>query len=117
MIVVRAESFGSRSCGPALKITRCERPSEQDASGSSTRAMATYCTAGTRCGSILAVMQTGSHRDRIIEAMRVSSRPLDDDQLADRTGISPWQSVNQICRELHGAGIVRRRPGLTEDRQ
>ncbi len=56
-------------------------------------------------------MQTGSHRDRIIEAMRVSSRPLDDDQLADRTGISPRQSVNQICRELHGAGIVRRRPG------
>jgi hypothetical protein len=57
-------------------------------------------------------MQTGSHRDRIIEAMRVSSRPLDDDQLADRTGISPRQSVNQICRELQRAGMVRRRPGL-----
>ncbi len=56
-------------------------------------------------------MQTGSHRDRIIEAMRVSSRPLDDDQLADRTGISPRQSVNQICRELQRAGMVRRRPG------
>lgn len=63
-------------------------------------------------GSILAVMQPGSHRDRIIEAIRISSRPLDDDQLADRTGISPRQSVNQICRELARAGLVRRRPGL-----
>jgi hypothetical protein len=44
-------------------------------------------------------MQPGSsHRDRISEAMRISSRPLDDDQLADRTGISPRQRVNQICR-------------------
>jgi hypothetical protein len=57
-------------------------------------------------------MQPGSHRDRIIEAIRISSRPLDDDQLADRTGISPRQSVNQICRELARAGLVRRRPGL-----
>jgi hypothetical protein len=57
-------------------------------------------------------MQSGSHRERIIEAIRISSRPLDDDQLADRTGISPRQSVNQICRELARAGLVRRRPGL-----
>jgi len=56
-------------------------------------------------------MQPGSHRDRIIEAIRISSRPLDDDQLAERTGISPRQSVNQICRELVRAGPVRRRPG------
>jgi hypothetical protein len=56
-------------------------------------------------------MQPGSHRDRIIEAIRISSRPLDDDQLADRTGISPRQSVNQICRDLARAGLVRRRPG------
>jgi len=56
-------------------------------------------------------MQPGSHRDRIVEAMRVSSRPLDDDHLADTTGISPRQSVNQICRELERAGMVRRRPG------
>jgi hypothetical protein len=57
-------------------------------------------------------MQPGSHRDRLIEAIRISSRPLDDDQLADRTGISPRQSVNQICRGLARAGLVRRRPGL-----
>lgn len=56
-------------------------------------------------------MQPGSHRDRISEAIRLSSRPLDDDQLADRTGISPRQRVNQICRELERAGMVRRRSG------
>ncbi len=42
--------------GLASHITRCERPSEQDASRSSTRAMTTYCTAGTRCGE-----HTGGH--------------------------------------------------------
>jgi hypothetical protein len=56
-------------------------------------------------------MQPGSQRDRIIEAIRGSSRPLDDDQLAERTAISPRQRVNQICRELGQAGMVRRRPG------
>jgi hypothetical protein len=56
-------------------------------------------------------MQPGSHRDRISEAIRISSRPLDDDQLADRTDISPRQRVNQICRELEHAGLVRRRSG------
>jgi hypothetical protein len=56
-------------------------------------------------------MQPGSHRDRISEAIRVSSRPLDDDQLAGRTGILPRQRVNQICRELERAGVVRRRSG------
>jgi hypothetical protein len=56
-------------------------------------------------------MQPGSHRDRISEAIRLSSRPLDDDQLADRTGISPRQRVNQICREMERAGMVRRRSG------
>ncbi len=56
-------------------------------------------------------MQPGSHRDRISETIRISSSPLDDDQLADRTGISPRQKINQICHELEHAGIVRRRPG------
>jgi hypothetical protein len=51
-------------------------------------------------------MQPGSHRDRISEAIRLSSRPLDNDQLANRTGISPRQRVNQICRELERAGTV-----------
>jgi hypothetical protein len=56
-------------------------------------------------------MHTGSRRDRIIEAIRISSTRLDDDQLADRADISPRQSVNQICHELKRAGMVRRRPG------
>jgi hypothetical protein len=56
-------------------------------------------------------MQPGSHRDRISEAIRLSSRLLDDDQLADRTGILPRQRVNQICRELERTGMVRRRSG------
>ena len=55
-------------------------------------------------------MSSDSHRDRVTEAIRVSSRPLDDDQLAARTGISPRQTVNQVCRALEGAGMVRRRP-------
>lgn len=56
-------------------------------------------------------MPSDSHRDRVIEAIRVSSRPLDDDQLAARSGISPRQTVNQVCRALERAGMVRRRPG------
>jgi hypothetical protein len=56
-------------------------------------------------------MPTGSHRERVIAAIRVSSRPLDDDQIAARTGISPRQTVNQVCRALERAGMVRRRPG------
>jgi len=56
-------------------------------------------------------MSTDSHRERIAATIRISSRPLDDDQVAARTGISPRQTVNQICRSLERAGLVRRRPG------
>jgi hypothetical protein len=56
-------------------------------------------------------MPTDSHRERVMAAIRVSARPLDDDQLATRTGISPRQTVNQICRALERAGMVRRRLG------
>jgi len=38
-------------------------------------------------------------------------RPPDDDQVAARVGISPRQTVNQICRALERAGTVRRRQG------
>lgn len=61
--------------------------------------------------TILAHMQQASRRDRVIEAISRSSVPLDDDQLASRTGISPRQSVNQICRELERAELVRRTSG------
>jgi hypothetical protein len=56
-------------------------------------------------------MQPGSHRDRISEAIRVGSRLLDDDQLADRTGISPAQRVTRCAAGGERAGIARRRPG------
>ena len=56
-------------------------------------------------------MSADSHRDLIVAAIRASSQPLDDDQLAARTGISPRQSVNQVCQALERAGMVRRRPG------
>jgi hypothetical protein len=46
-----------------------------------------------------------------VHALQASSRPLDDDQLAARTGISPRQAVNQICRAFERAGMLRRRPG------
>lgn len=36
---------------------------------------------------------------------------LDDDQIAARTGIAPRQVMNQICRAVERAGMVRRRAG------
>ena len=56
-------------------------------------------------------MPADSHRERVVAAIRISSQPLDDDQVAARAGISPRQTVNQICRALERAGMVRRRPG------
>jgi len=56
-------------------------------------------------------MSTDSDRARVAAAIRISSRPLDDDQVAARAGISPRQTVNQICRALDRAGMVRRLQG------
>jgi DprA winged helix domain len=56
-------------------------------------------------------MPADSHRERVVAAIRISSQPLDGDQVAARAGISPRQTVNQICRALERAGMVRRRPG------
>jgi hypothetical protein len=56
-------------------------------------------------------MPGGSNRERVIAVIRVSSRHLDDDQIAVRAGIAPRQAVNQVCRALERAGMVRRRPG------
>lgn len=56
-------------------------------------------------------MSTDSHRERVVAVIKMSSRPLDDDQVAVRAGISPRQTVNQICRALERAGIVRRKQG------
>jgi hypothetical protein len=56
-------------------------------------------------------MGEGTRRERVIGVLRVSSRALDDDEVAARAGISPRQSVNQVCRELERSGLVRRQPG------
>jgi hypothetical protein len=56
-------------------------------------------------------MSTDSHRERVAAVIRISSQPLNYEQIATRTGITTRQTVNQICRALQHAGMVRRRPG------
>ncbi len=56
-------------------------------------------------------MTTMSNRQRVLEAIRISAQPLDDDELARRVGIEPRQTVNQICRALESDGVIRRRQG------
>lgn len=49
-----------------------------------------------------------TNADVILEVLRSSSRPLDDDQLSARSGIVPRQQVNQICRRLEAEGDIVR---------
>lgn len=49
--------------------------------------------------------------ERIIEALRLSRLPLDDDELARRLGASQRQTINQTCRRLESAGAVERYVG------
>lgn len=60
---------------------------------------------------IVADMASLPHRDRIVDALRRTTTPLDDDQLSERTEIRPRQAVNRICRELRDTGLVRRYDG------
>jgi hypothetical protein len=53
-------------------------------------------------------MLAGTISDRILEALRLSSQPLDDDQLSERAEIGSWQQVNRICRQLEQYGRIRR---------
>lgn len=48
---------------------------------------------------------------RVLEELQRSSRPLDDDELARRLGVSRRQTVNQVCRRLDQAGQLRRYVG------
>lgn len=52
-----------------------------------------------------------TNRDRVLEVLSSSLRPLDDDELARRASISPRQTVNMICRALDGEGVLRRSRG------
>jgi hypothetical protein len=53
-------------------------------------------------------MLAGTKSDRILEVLRRSAQPLDDDQLSERTEIGSWQQVNRICRQLEQFGRIRR---------
>ncbi len=53
-------------------------------------------------------MTTMSDRQRVLEALRISAKPLDDDELGRRAGITPRQTVNRICRSLESDGTTRR---------
>jgi hypothetical protein len=48
---------------------------------------------------------------RIVEALRLSRLPLDDDELARRLGASQRQTVNQACRRLEALGVIERYVG------
>ena len=56
-------------------------------------------------------MSPSTVASRIIEELRQSTLPLDDDDLAHRLGVSPRQTINQACRVLARAGRIRRYPG------
>lgn len=45
---------------------------------------------------------------RVVEELRRSGAALDDDELARRLGVSPRQTINQVCRRLERAGRLRR---------
>ncbi|GEM_PF-1275096 len=53
---------------------------------------------------------TGTNADLIIAALQ-DSPDLDDDELARRTGVSPRQQVNMICRLLQRQGVLSRFTG------
>lgn len=53
-------------------------------------------------------MLAGTISDRILEALRQSPQPLDDDQLSERAEIGSWQQVNRVCRQLEQYGRIRR---------
>lgn len=49
--------------------------------------------------------------ERILDLLRKTSRPLDDDEIARRLSVEPRQSVNQACRRLVAVGALRRVTG------
>ena len=52
-----------------------------------------------------------TNRERILSAMQGSLRPLDDDQLSHRSGVTPRQTVNMICQRLATEGVLLRTVG------
>lgn len=56
-------------------------------------------------------MSSSTIADRVLELLRVTHRTLDDDELARRLGVSPRQTINQVCRRLERDGHIRRLDG------
>jgi biotin operon repressor len=50
-------------------------------------------------------------RKRVLEALRLATRPLDDDELARRLDVRPRQTVNKAARKLEADGLLRRVSG------
>lgn len=48
---------------------------------------------------------------RVLDELRRSSWPLDDDELAARLGVRPRQTINQVCRRLERSDQLRRYTG------
>jgi hypothetical protein len=48
---------------------------------------------------------------RVLEELRRRGVAVDDDELARRLGVSPRQTINQVCRRLERAGRLRRYVG------
>jgi hypothetical protein len=49
--------------------------------------------------------------ERVLAELHLSGRPLDDDELAARLGVSRRQTVNQVCRTLERSARLRRYVG------
>jgi DNA-binding MarR family transcriptional regulator len=60
---------------------------------------------------MICAMAVLANRDRILQVLVNSCRPLDDDELARRSDITPRQTVNRICRDLEQAGLLKRYTG------
>jgi hypothetical protein len=56
-------------------------------------------------------MLPATMQERILDALRRSNRPLDDDELAGQLNVSPRQTINQACRRLQKAGRLERFQG------
>ena len=48
---------------------------------------------------------------RVLEELRRSGLPLDDDELPRRLSVRPRQTINQVCRRLERSGHLRRCAG------
>jgi len=45
---------------------------------------------------------------RILALLKTTTTPLDDDEIAERLGVYPRQTVNRMCREFADTGEIER---------